>query len=66
MNVHDLMVHHGVIMIYIIKGGLFQPLSGMLSFAKSDDIEALQKYVHIYLSFIKIFFLFPLLFKGKD
>jgi hypothetical protein len=66
MNVHDLMVHHGVIMIYIIRGELFQPLSWMLSFAKSDDLEALQKYVHLYISnYEHFFFLFLSFLRGR-
>ncbi len=48
---------------YIFRGEIFQPLSWMLSFSKSDDLEALQKYVHLY--FYKFFFL-TLLFQGKD
>jgi hypothetical protein len=30
----------------IFMSGIFQTLSWMLSFAKSDDLQALQKYVH--------------------
>ncbi len=50
---------------YIFRGGIFQPLSWMLSFSKSDDLEALQKYVHLYLHIYNFFFFVLSFLRGR-